>query len=453
MSRLFRLIEAITHWLKRVVTQPLSELDRWQRAVRSAYDLGRFGATQLQHDRATEMAAALAFRTLFGLLPVMVVCTILVRAMGMQQNFLGPLDWMLEFWELDTVQIVAPNEAGGHSTTLDLWLRDRINEAEKINVPAIGWVGFGVTLYAAISLVVTIEDCFNLIYRAPVGRPWTRRVPMYWFVLTISPVALVASSYVDGYIRRLMVALPAQRYLEPIIGVAWSVFAIWLVMLAVYVLMPNTAVRIRSAAIGALVAAVLLEIGKRTMGVYLQNTLSISNLYGSLGLIPLFMFWVYLMWLAVLFGLQVSSTLQHLRGRQLAEWKQQRWETALADPAIVIVMMRHVGERFLSGRTTTIDDLTKISGLPEPAVEKIVARLSDGGLLHRVADTESSLALSRPPADIPLARLLEIAFAAFQHGEAANSSHTQPEPLHSLRQAQLATTAGQSLQSLLDSSS
>ena len=66
---MFKFIELVTHWLKRVVTQPLQELDRWQMAARFAYDLGRFGAHQLRQDRAQDMAAALAFRTCSGCCP------------------------------------------------------------------------------------------------------------------------------------------------------------------------------------------------------------------------------------------------------------------------------------------------------------------------------------------------------------------------------------------------
>ncbi len=71
---------AAFHWLKRVVSQPREELNRWQQAARFAYDLGRFGARQLRHDQAPQMAAALAFRALLGLVPVLVVGTVLILA-------------------------------------------------------------------------------------------------------------------------------------------------------------------------------------------------------------------------------------------------------------------------------------------------------------------------------------------------------------------------------------
>lgn len=440
-------IEAVTHWLRRVVTQPREELDRWQTAVRFAYDLGRFGARQLKYDRATEMAAALSFRTLFGLLPVLVVTTVLVKALGMEQHFLQRLESLFAFWGLDDVHILLPETAGGASATLSRWLCDRVQEAESINLAAIGWVGVALTVYAAISLVVTVEDCFNTIYRAAQGRSWFHRVPMYWFVLTLSPVLVVAGTYADGWFGQHLEEWQAYRWLTTVAGLLWSLFAIWLLMVVVYRLFPNTEVRLRPAMAGAFVAAVLLEIGKRTMGMYLQNALSLSQLYGSLGLIPLFMFWVYLMWLAVLFGLEVSATLQLLHGRQVAELEERRWEPALVDPGVVIALMERIGARFLQGRPTSVEQIIGATGLPQAAVERLLAALVEAGVLHRLADAAASVTLSRPPEDVPVEHLLDIAFQAVDKDEGGEASFRLREHL---RSAQKAATGQATLRSLLD---
>lgn len=442
-----RTLETVVHWLKRVITQPREELDRWQKAVRFTYDLGRFGLRQLQHDRAEQMAAALSFRTLFGLLPVLVVATVLVRAFGTEEQFLEPLEKLLVFWGLNDVRIAPPTDIANGTTTLGVWLRERVREAEQVSLAAIGWVGVAITFYAAISLVVTIENSFNVIYRASQGRLWKYRVPLYWFILTISPLILASSTYVNGRFEQLVAGIEPYWWLATSMGVLWSVFAIWLLMLTIYMLFPNTKVHWRPAMIGALVSAVLLEIGKRTMGAYLENALSISQLYGSLGLIPLFMFWVYLMWLVVLFGLQVSSTLQHLHGRQLAELEQQRRESIMIDPAVVVVIMKAVAERFLNGRTTSMDRIASVTGLPEAVTQRIIDQLIGEELLHRVADSNRSVALSRPPGEIQVDRLLEIAFGA---ADLDVDDERAAELLGSLRDAQKAATSGASLATLLD---
>ncbi len=330
----------------------------------------------------------------------------------MQDYFLDPLARLFEFWGLNTVQVLEPGDGASPSITLAVWLADRVREAEQINWAAIGWVGVVVTLYAAISLMVTIENCFNLIYRAPQGRSWTFRFPMYWFALTISPVLIVFSTCVDRSIHRWLALLQARPWLSSTAGVMWSLVAIWIVLCFIYLLVPNTQVRLRPALIGAGVAAVLLEIGKRTLGVYLSQALSLSQLYGSLGLIPLFMFWVYLMWLAVLSGLQVSSTPQHLHGRRLDELEQQRSESLFLEPAAVIGLMQQIAARFSRGQAAEAVDLARQTGLSEAAVERILDRLVAARLIHRLANDSRCVALARPPQDIRLSSLLEIGFAA-----------------------------------------
>jgi membrane protein len=151
------------------------------------------------------------------------------------------------------------------------------------------------------------------------------------------------------------------------------------------------------------------------MGLYLQNAISLSQLYGSLGLIPLFMFWVYLMWLAVLFGLQVSSTLQHLRGRQLAELEERESEAAFVDPSLLIVMMQHIASRFAAGKSTDVADAAHTAGLSERAAERVLARLESSGLVHRLAEPETALTLSRPPEQITVDQLLTLGHQLVEH--------------------------------------
>lgn len=288
--------------------------------ARKPWDWIALAREQWDHDRAMQMAAALSFRTLFGLLPVMVVATVLVKALGMEEYYLGPLGKLFSFLGLNHVSIIPPADSGlARATTLDVWLQDRVRDAGQINVAAIGWVGVSLTLYAAISLMVTIENCCNIIYRAPHGRPWANRVPIYWFVLTISPLMVIFSTFVDSRFQSTMVDLHLYGWLTSLTGTVWTLFALWALMLGAFMLFPNTRVHPKPAMIGALVSAILLETGKRTMGAYLENALSLSQLYGSLGLVPLFMFWVYVMWLAVLLGLEVSALLQ----RNVAHWQYE----------------------------------------------------------------------------------------------------------------------------------
>ncbi len=408
-----RLLKSLAAWLRRVVTQPREELDRWQKAARFVYDLFRYGGRQLQQDRAPQMAAALSFRTLFALVPVLIVGMIVVKSLRGSDGFLELTLELFTAVNLDEVRIVPPGDVAAGAVqqpiTLADWLQRLVRQAAEVNLAALSWFSVALISYAAMGLMMTIENSFNTIYRAPQGRAWTLRMPLYWFVLTMSPVAIGVMLYVNT-----IVSGGIELYVGPtLLSVArmvWNLFMGWLILLAIYMLLPNIKVGLGPAAAGAAISALLLEVGKRTLGAYLDNAFAISQLYGSLGLVPLFMFWVYLMWLAVLFGLEVSATLQALHGRHLEEMESKPATTGLLDPAAIIPIMEVVAERFGEGLPTTARYAAEVFSLPEATVRLIFERLAQRQLLHSVDANTACFTLALPPEKVGVQALIDIGF-------------------------------------------
>ncbi len=439
-------LESLLGVLRRVVTQPLSELNRWQRAVRFGYELGRVGARQLRHDRAQQMAAALSYGTLFSLLPVLVVATLLVKGLIGVDQFLGMAEELLAKIGLDTIRVIPTGGVSQESQTMSTWLRDLFGQAAAVDLAAIHWIGVAIMLYAALSLMVTIENCMNVIVRAPVGRRWTRRIPLYWFVLTVSPLAVVVWYYVDNRFDTWMVAVEAWTWLTYTTALVWNLFVAWLLMLAVYMLVPSSQPELKPAMAGASVSAILLVLGLRGLGVYLNYGFMVGQLYGSLGLIPLFMIWVYLMWLAVLFGLEVAAILEALPGRQLEELERERKSESLVDPAAVVAVMEVIGQRFAAGQPTTLVQVCEQTGLPEQAASRMFSGLVLENLLHRLDGPTDTVALSRPPESITGVELLEVAFRLVDSGQPATGSRL----LDRLRQVQRDLVATTTLAGLVE---
>ncbi|MEE8156392.1 MAG: YhjD/YihY/BrkB family envelope integrity protein [Phycisphaerales bacterium] len=407
-------IRPVMDWLRRVVTQPLDELSRWQKTVRFCYDLGRHGARQLREDRAPQMAGALAFRTLFSLLPVFVVGTIVIKAIGGFDQFMERIRDLFAALGLDAVQMAstgAGDGVAGATQSLSDWLLGFVSQVKDLNLAAITWVGVAVLIYSAVSLMVTIENSFNSVYRAPGGRAWMRRFPIYFTVLVLGPTAIAISMHLNNTFNAALSDQEGWWNLLRAAPVVWTFFVTWIVLFAIYKWIPNTGVSYRPAAIGALIAAVLVELGKRTMGAYLEGAISIQQLYGSLGLIPVFMFWVYLMWLVVLFGLEVAATLQLLGGRRLDELEQRKEPTGLIDPASILLIMQVVAERFERGQPTTPRHVGDETGVAEQIVGRMFDRLVDEGYLHRVDRDDLTVTLAQPPEQVSADRLIEIGFA------------------------------------------
>jgi len=433
-------IKAFFDRLARIMTEPLHELSRFQRTVRFLFDLGRFGARQLQHDRAPQMAGALAFRTLFGLLPVMVVGTVIIRAFRGFDALRDKLQVLFTDLKLDQFTLTFSEGhdaavAGGQS--LSEWLLNLISQVQEINLTAIGWVGLAVVIYSAISLMVTIEKSFNIIYRAPEGRSWPRRLTIYWTVLTLGPLAIAITTYVGSWLDQFLQGQGGAWSLLRAAPVIWNYLALWLVTFALYKLVPNTSVTFRPAMFGALLAAILLEVGRRALGVYFVKAVSFGQLYGSLGLIPVFMFWVYVMWLIILFGLEVSATLQMLGGRRLEEI-EGRERTGLVDPTAVLLVMQVVAKHFGSSQPTTARQISDETSIPESTVAVMLDQLVIAGILHRLDREDSSVALARPPDQVSADELMAIGYRLVDEGESGARSGI----IQRLRDAQL-SLAGQ----------
>lgn len=401
-------------WVRYVITHPLGEMNQWQRAARFAYDLGRFGVKQLQEDRASQMAAALTFRTLFSLLPVLVVTTILLKAIKGVDEFKEVAKGLFTTWGLDSIYVTLPDTATAattEETSLSFFLLQLIDKAGDIQLATVGWVGVALVMYASISLMATIETGFNTIYRAPNSRPWVKRVVVYYFVLTVTPVMLGVMFYLNSRLNEVIQSLHVLGWLVTIGQVVWVFCTVWLLMFLVYWQVPNTQVSWRPALVGGFVAAVPLLAGGKGLGEFVGHAVAVKSLFSSLGMIPLLMYWAYLMWLAVLFGLEVAATLQTLRGRQIEELKPQKIDPGVVDPTSILELMGHAATCFRKGQPVTRRALAEHIGVTEPVVTIMIEKLLSGGLLHRVAGDDNAVTLAKPPDLIMADELLDISFS------------------------------------------
>jgi membrane protein len=170
-------------------------------------------------------------------------------------------------------------------------------------------------------------------------------------------------------------------------------------------------VRWRPALAGALLAAGLGGASKWAFGLYVSRALPYLKLYGAIGLIPLFLFWLYLGWLIVLFGLEIAFTLQGMKGR-VFERKDPRGALVSADPQWLLPVMAAIARGFAGGQPVGRQALAEDLDLRLESVAELVARLEAEGLVNQIArrGTEDvGLALALPPDRIPLARIVELA--------------------------------------------
>ncbi len=440
------LIHDIAEWTTRVVTHPREELTHWQATARFWYDLARVGARQLQEDRALQMAAALAFHTLFALMPLAIVSTALFKGMQGVDKLQSLVHQLVQTAGLDAVRIMPADGAAAtgaaEGISLGTWLEDMIGKFGTIDLETLGLLGLALMIYAAVARMVTVEDCFNTIYRAPQGRPWLRRVPVYWTVLTVGPIGIALLFLVDTHVGRWIASVDASGGLLRMLGVVWSIGLITLMLLGTFVLLPNTHVSWRSAVGGAFASAVLLHVGKVGLAAYVNNAFSFSQLYGPLGFVPVLMIWTYAMWICILFGVELAAIVQRLGGRrdELEEMERIRLRGGVVDSTSVLLLMEVVAEGFESGRAVSLAHVVEETGLPEPVAAEILGKLVTQGFVHRVAGVESAYTLARPPEDITADSLIEFGHGMLHERNGRRKSRAIEALRHSQRELAANTT-------------
>lgn len=462
--------------MRDAVGGPRAELTRRQRQLRYAWELVAHCWRVLMRHRAEGMAAELTYRTIFAMIPIVVLGLVMFRIIGgldevqskveeQLYTFFGvpevAYESRLQAGEEVTVEVPdgsvdqdsvlsdddapssadSPEEAdvaaagdppptAAPDPEADQQLRREEQENERRQVQAsirkvlsemtenvanldfksIGVVGLLLFIYAAIALTDSVEHIFNLIYSAPEGRPIHLRIAIQWSMITLGLGLLALSLYLSGEVVNYLTATTFGEAIRTYLRHSIATFASWVLLFLLYALMPNTRVSLRAAAIGAIVAAVLWEIAKTAFQLYVTKAVPYSALYGSLGLIPVFLFWVYITWLIVLFGLVWTYTLQTAPDHVPDRDEDEAITAPQPDTRWYVPLMAEVAAAFCEGRVIDAQQLSQRLHIPASLVLQLTHQLVERQLL-RTVDGEGPIAFmpARPIDRISVGQILRVA--------------------------------------------
>jgi membrane protein len=263
------------------------------------YVWGRF-----QADGCTGVAAALSYTSLLAIVPML--------AIGLAMFAAFPA-----FSEVrdDFIIVLAQNLAPDLASIANEYLGTFVNNAGGTS--AAGIIGIGVT---AILLVNTIQTAFDKIWGVTSHKHMLHRLPVYWALITLGPLLFGASISISTYVFSranggdfygLSAGLKIVTAILPFL-LETAGFALF------YRLIPTRPVRFTDAMTGAVFAAILFEVLKRGFGLYLQFFGSYQLVYGALATIPIFLIWMYLVWVTVLIGAEIAAALPEWRSGRRA---------------------------------------------------------------------------------------------------------------------------------------
>ncbi|MBQ8436063.1 MAG: YihY family inner membrane protein, partial [Alphaproteobacteria bacterium] len=83
----------------------------------------------------------------------------------------------------------------------------------------------------------------------------------------------------------------------------------FLILVMIYILVPNRKVSIIHASVGATTAIILFWAMRKFFGLMILNNATYKTLYGALAALPIFLVWMYLVWAVVIFGAVVTASI------------------------------------------------------------------------------------------------------------------------------------------------
>ena len=261
----------------------------------------------------------------------------------------------------------------------------------------LGTTGGILLLFVAISLLARIEETFNDIWGVTRGRSQLHQIQLYCTIILLGPLLFATALGLAGGAQfQAAKDFVAQT---PIVGQLifelLPVLVLWLAFALVYQLVPNTKVRFGAALAGGAVAGTLWYLNNVFGFLCVSRVFTNSKIYGSLGLVPVFMIGLYFSWLILLFGAQVAYAFQnrtaYLQDR-LADNVNQRGREFVA-----LRLMTALGQRFQNAqRPATVIEISAELGIPSRLTQSVLRTLASARLVTEVTGAETAYLPARP---------------------------------------------------------
>jgi membrane protein len=372
--------------------------------------------TGLSEIKLLSRAAALSYSSLLGIGPliaigVMVAGTVLHNADT--GALVEKLNQAIRFVAPQIEQLEESAAAAGEDTrvVVNQKLVDLLNNfIEGSRSGTLGVAGALMLVVIVIQLFISIEESFNTIWGVHRGRPLFMRIVMYWTLVTLGAVlALAALSLLSASTLAAMFAnVPWGAELHAVLR--WSgplvAFGTLVALLTCfYRFIPNTNVLWLPSIVGATAVVTLLFANNYLAFFYLKSVLRSQSLFGSLSILPVLMAGLYIFWVIVLLGGQITYAVQnvHYRSSRTA-WDDLNQHSRESLSLLVLVL---IARRFKQCATPyTASELSAAIRVPTQILNESLHRLMDLRLVTQVppGQHESSLDYHYQPAR-PLGRI------------------------------------------------
>lgn len=250
-----------------------------------------------------DAVTVLAYASLVGLVPFL---TVILSVFSLSPGF--------ESIQNDVIDKIMLYLLPESTPKVEFYLRQFSQQASKLQ-------GIGILMMLVIALILlwTIDKKINLMWSKHLQRSWWVSLLRYLGVSIIGPILLGLSLVLNS----MLMAGPIFPILQQetwVLNQAPILINI-LGFAFIYHFVPVHRVKVAYAFVGALLATLELELLKLLFGLYVDWFPTVSLVYGAFAVIPLFLFWLYLLWFVIIFNASVVHQLTLDRRPQLP-WRK-----------------------------------------------------------------------------------------------------------------------------------
>jgi membrane protein len=342
----------------------------------------RFILRRWSEDRCPQIAGSLTYTTLLALVPMFAVAVALLSSLPFFEDLMVRIKIFL-------LLNLVPEIAGKIIT--------EYLEEFSANAARLTTLGVGAVAVISIALMMIVDRSLNAIWRVQRSRPYWLSILGYMALLGSGPLLLGVSVTITTYLMSLSLGLTGFPPQVPssflrVVPVAVTTVAFFLT----YRIVPHRHVPWRHALLGAGIAAVLFEAGKDLFTLYVSFAPTYNVVYGAFAAVPIFLIWIYLSWLIVLLGAEITASASY--------WHGGLWKTSATPGTHFRHAVAVARELLTAGRgAVPFERLQRATALPVHELEDTLARMEKAGIVKE--GRRSRFALAGDPGRTTIADL------------------------------------------------
>ena len=322
---------------------------------------------------------------------------------------------------------------------------------ENMKIGVLGSLGLILLIYTSISLIQKIESAFNYTWRLQGSRSLMQRFSDYLSVIMVGPVLVfsavgITASLGSNHIVALLNQLPYMTDLLYLVGKILPYLLVIAAFTFIYMLVPNTRVRFRSALYGAVIAGAMWETSGILFTSFIGGSSSYTAIYSGFAILLVFMIWLYLSWIILLVGSCISYYHQH---PEQLKWKDDnfrlsgRMRDQLALQSMIGIARAHDQQ---SDLVPSLENLAAYQQVPVEILKRMLDALQAAGLIQQ--------STHNPPRYLPGLSLQRIKLLDILRSARAAEDEGQTDRFHcDARVSELLRSIDQQLESYMGSES